>query len=453
MPTAQESYNSPRTEPSAEDSFGISSLDFIAVVWPRRWWLAKIAAGCALAAAIVAFILPNQYESTATLMPPDETALSGGPLTAALEGAEFSQMGSIGALFGEQTTGDVIVGVLQSRTVQEDIIQHFDLLHVYRTKYMADARKELSSRSTISQDKKSGIISITVTDKDPNRARQIAHDYVDELNILITRLSNSNARRERIFLDDRLKTVTLELNQATQALGEFSSRHGTENIQDQAKAMLDATGKLQGELIVAEGNLKSLEAIYGPDNARVQAAKARITELRSNLQEMSGAGHEENESASTSDEIYPSLRQLPLLGETYFDLYRRTTMLETIYVLLSKQDEIAKVEEAEETPSVKILDEPNVPEKKSSPHRLMIVLASTLFSALCGTSWLMGKAWWTWSAQQEALMAIKQTDMAESFDGRRGDTLPARDHESTSQEQNADWHDRPAVAPGSKLIP
>jgi len=432
VPTAQELYTSPRTEPSAQDSFGINSLDFFSVVWPKRWWLAKLAVCSAIAAVIIALVLPNQYESTATLMPPDDTALSGGPLTAALEGVDVSEMSSAAALFGNQTTGDVIVGVLQSRTVQEDIIKHLDLIHVYRTKYLADACKELNSRSRIGQDKKSGIISITVTDTDPNRARQIANDYVNELNMLITRLSSSSARRERIFLDDRLKTVTLELNQASQSLGEFSSQNRTENIQDQAKAMLDATGTLQGELIVAEGDLKSLEATYGPDNARVQGAKARVSELRSNLEKMSGEGHEGSESDFTSDEIYPSLRQLPLLGETYENLYRRTTMLETIYVLLSKQDEIAKVEEAEETPSVRILDQPNVPEKKSSPHRLMIVLAAILFSALCGTSWLMGKAWWTWSAQQESLIAMKQTGTAEVSDGQRADALPGKDHERIS---------------------
>ncbi len=436
MPTAQELNTSPRTEPPAQDGLGINSLDFFSVVWPKRWWLAKLAGCGAIAAIIIALVLPNQYESTATLMPPDETALSGGPLTAALEGAEVSEMSSAAALFGNQTTGDVILGVLQSRTVQEDIVNHLDLLHVYRVKYLADACKVLNSRSRISQDKRSGIISITVTDTDPNRARQIANDYVDELNMLITRLSSSSARRERIFLDDRLETVTLELNQASQALGEFSSQNRTENIQDQAKAMLAATGTLQSELIMAEGNLKSLEATYGPDNSRVQAAQARVSELRSNLEKMSGAEHEQNGSDSTSDEIYPSLRQLPLLGETYENLYRRTTMLEAIYLLLSKQDEIAKVEEAEESPSVRILDQPNVPEKKSSPHRLMIVLAAMLFSTFCGTSWLMGKAWWIWSAQQESLMATGRAGTAEVIDGQHADASPGKNHEPISTEQN-----------------
>lgn len=438
MPTAQELYASPRTEPSLQDSSGTNSLDFFSVVWPRRWWLAKLTACGALAAIVIALVIPNQYESTVTLMPPDQTALSGGPLAVALEGSGASEMSSMGALFGEQSTADVIVGVLQSRTVQEDIIQRLDLQHVYRTKYLADACKELKSRTTIGEDNKSGIISISVTDKDPNRARQIAHEYVDELNMLVNRLSSSSAKRERIFLDDRLKTVTLELNQATQALGEFSSRNGTGNIQDQAKAMLESTATLQGELIVAEGDLKSLEAIYGPDNSRVQAAKARIAELRSNLQEMSGAGQADNQDVSASDEIYPSLRQLPLLGETYYNLYRRTATLETIYLLLSKQDEIAKVEEAEQAPSVRILDEPNVPEKKSSPHRLMIVLAVTLLFAFFGIAWLMGKAWWAWSAQQESLVEMRQAGTEEVLDGRRAGEMPGKDHGPISSEQNKD---------------
>lgn len=167
MPTAHELNTSPRTESSAQDSYGISSLSLSSVVWPRRLWLVKLIACSALAAGIIAFILPNQYESTATLMPPDDSALSGGPLTATLEGGANPDAGLASALFGEQTPGDVFVGVLQSRTVQEDIVKHLDLLHVYRVKYLDDARKILSSRSRISQDRKSGIISITVADKDP----------------------------------------------------------------------------------------------------------------------------------------------------------------------------------------------------------------------------------------------------------------------------------------------
>ncbi len=146
--------------------------------------------------------------------------------------------------------------------------------------------------------------------------------------------------------------------------------------------MVDAAAKLQGELIVGQSELDSLQQIYGDGNVRVRAARARIGVLKSELTKMSGSASPEgsDQSDEASSELYPSLRQLPRLAVPYADLYRRVRIQETVFELLSQQYEMARIEEAKDTPVVAVIDQPLVAEKKSFPPRLLMILLLTAFS-------------------------------------------------------------------------
>ena len=204
--------------------------------------------------------------------------------------------GGGGGLFSDRTPGATAIGVLGSRTVQDDIIKRYNLRSVYHSKLDIDARKTLAGETAFEEDKKTGIIAITVTDDDRYLARNIAQSYIDELNTLISTLSTSSARKERIFLGERLKAVKADLDASSLALSQFSSKNATFDPVKQAATTAEASSKLQGEMITAESELSSLKAMYADDNVRVRAVRARIDTLQSQLQAMSGQG----EGASSS---------------------------------------------------------------------------------------------------------------------------------------------------------
>jgi uncharacterized protein involved in exopolysaccharide biosynthesis len=164
--------------------------------------------------------------------------------------------------------------------------------------------------------------------------------------------------------------------------------------QKQGEATVEAAGRLQGELIAAESELSGLKAQYTDDNMRVREVRGRIDELQRQLRKMSGVGDNVNGTDLKADQLLPSVRKLPLLGFTYYDLYRQVTMQDTIYETLTKQYELAKVQEAKEIPPIKVLDEPDVPEKKSSPHRAIIVILGFVLSALAGIIWILASVFW-----------------------------------------------------------
>jgi uncharacterized protein involved in exopolysaccharide biosynthesis len=379
---------------SAAAPIEISIAELGIVIWRRRRWLAKVIGLGTLVTIGIALLIPNKYTSTAQLMPPDPQVLSSTSMLSALAGTGSIAPSLAGGLMSARTPAGTFIGILDSQTAQDDIINRFDLRRVYYRKLYVDTRKILTERTTIVEDKKSGIISIAVMDRDRYRARDLAEAYVEELDKLVNKESTSSARRERIFLEERLKSIKSDLDTSSRALSQFSSRNATMDPQKQGEATVEAAGKLQGELIAAESELSGLKAQYTDDNMRVREIRGRIDELQRQLRKMGGVGEDVNGADLKTDQLLPSVRKLPLLGFTYYDLYRQVAMQDTIYQTLTKQYELAKVQEAKEIPTVKVLDEPDVPERKSSPHRMTIVALGFLLSALAGITWILASALW-----------------------------------------------------------
>ena len=382
---------------AAEDAVApieISLAELGMVIWRRRRWLAKVIGLGTLVAIGYALLIPNIYTSTAQLMPPDPQTLSSTSMLSALAGTGSIVPNFAGGLMNARTPSGTFIGILNSQTAQDDIINHFGLLRVYHCKLYVDARMILKARTTIVEDKKSGIISISVMDRDREQARDITEAYIEELDKLINRVSTSSARRERIFLEERIKSVKSDLDASSLALSQFSSRNATLDPQKQGEATVEAAGKLQGELIAAQSELSGLKAMYTDDNVRVRQVRGRVDELQRQLRKMSGLGEDVDGAALKSDQLLPSVRKLPILGFTYYDLYRQVAMQDSVYQTLTKQYELAKVQEAKEIPPVKVLDEPDVPERKSSPHRSIIVVLGFLLSALAGITWILASALW-----------------------------------------------------------
>jgi capsule polysaccharide export protein KpsE/RkpR len=260
---------------------------------------------------------------------------------------------------------------------------------------MEDARKALAARTDTSVDRKSQIITITVTDKNPQRAEAMAQAYLEELNRLVAEVSTSAARRERVFLEGRLKAVNQDLETAEREFSQFASKNTAIDIKEQGKAMVDAAATLQGQYIAARSELEGLRQIYTNNNVRVRATEARIAELESQLEKLGGKGESSSlADAEKNDPLYPSIRKLPLLGVAYADLYRKTKVEETVLETLTQEYELAKVQEAKEIPTVKVLDSPNLPDKKSFPPRMLVVELGTMLAFSCGVVWVLGSALW-----------------------------------------------------------
>ena len=375
-------------------------LEWLWLLWERRRFLARVAVWGLVLSTIVAFVIPKRYESTTRLMPPDSQSSSGMAMMAALAGSggNLGVSSLAGDLLGMKSSGALFVDILGGRTVQDRLIDRFDLRKVYWDRYWQDARKDLAKHTSISEDRKSGVITIVVTDRDPRRAAQMAQAYVEELDRLVAEVSTSSARRERIFIEQRLQGVKQGLDEASRQFSEYASQNTTIDISAQGKATVEAAAKLEGELIAAQSQLQGLEQIYSKDSVRVRSLQATVNELSSQLQRIGGTSdpspNQNTASGKPAAQEFPSIRQLPLLGVKWADLYRETKVQETVYELLTKQYELAKIQEAKEIPVVKVLDAAYMPEKKSFPPRALIVVLGAFCALAMGSFWLIGGAYW-----------------------------------------------------------
>jgi uncharacterized protein involved in exopolysaccharide biosynthesis len=377
----------------------ISLLPHLQLLWNSRKSLLRATLSAFLASLLIAMLIPNRYHALTRLMPPDTQSASGLGLLAALAGKAGGGGSGVGGfsggiasdLVGVRSSGALFVGIIGSQTVQDRVIHDFELQRVYQNSKIEDARNDLAEHTDIFEDRKSGIITIGVTDRDPKRAAAMARAYVDELDRLVAQVSTSSARRERIFLEERLKTVKTELDSTAKNFSNFASKNTAIDIPAQGKAMVEAAANLQGRLIAAQAELSGLQQIYTNNNVRVRSAEARVHELQQKLTELGGGDAEDPKEASA---LYPSIRRLPILGVTYADLLLQTKIQATVFELLTQQYETAKVQEAKEIPSVKVLDAAVIPTKKSYPPRMFFTLFGTLLGMAVAITWIVAKSRW-----------------------------------------------------------
>lgn len=432
-------------EPSAESSINVPEsgdlaasrlpIDRVQLLWDERRRLGRYAGVGLIAFTLIALLIPPKYESTTRLMPPEQSSGSLGILTAlagTVASTSSSDSGSSGSsgsespmeemasnlLGGGKSSGALFIGVLRSRTVEDALIRRFDLRRVYGIRRWVDTRKKLEDRTKITADRKSEIITIQVLDRRPDRAQALARAYVEELNRAVNALSTSSARREREFLEGRLVGVKQDLDQASQDFSKFASQNTAIDVPEQGKAMVQAAAILQGELIAAEAEEQGLKQIYTENNVRIRSLEGRIEELRRKLKDVGEAGTGTDASNSTDPTLYPSIRKLPLLGVTYFDLYRRVKIQEAVFEALTKRYEIAKVEEAKEIPTVRELDPADLPERKDSPKRTQIVAAGGILSLIVACCWVLGVDKWqrTDSSDRRKVLILQiATDLKNSW--------------------------------------
>ena len=378
--------------------------DAVYQLWLQRRRIARWAALAFLLSAPVAWHYPK-YESTAQIMPPDSAGSSLASIVPAAISKSPGLMGLAGDLMGVKSNGAVFAKVLQSRTVADHLIERFDLRKKYHLSRWEDTRTKLFSRTLIVEDKKSGVITVSFQDHDAGLATAITNAYVEELGSVLANVSTSAARRERIFIEQRLADENKNLQDAEQQFSQFASTNMALDVPEQTKVTVEAAARLQGEMIATKAQLEGLKQTYTEENIRVKSAQAHVNELERALAKIN-SGRTTGVQDPTNP--YPSVKTLPLLGVKWADLYRNTKIRETVVELLTQQYEMARIQEAKEIPSVRVLDPASTPESRR-PSWLMILLGGTMVGALLACMGYFLKNWWErWDQDDPRRMLIVQ---------------------------------------------
>ena len=362
-----EPTNIPAQQPADDE---INLLELLLVIVKHKKMIFLTCLVTFIVACGITLLMPNIYTSTARILPPKD---SKGGLSSMLGG-----MGDIAAMAGISTgggSGELYIGMLKSRTVSDAIIERFDLMTHFEWKTRTGAYAALAGKATFSLGKDDGLMSVSFEDEDPQLAADIANAYIDELQKLNVKINLNNAGKERIFLEDRLDLVRNDLANAEDALKEFQEKNKAIRIDAQASAIIEAIASLKGELASKEVELGVLLSSQTEQNPQVMALREGITQIKDQISRLERSP----EGKKVSDDIFLTTSDVPELGVQYARLLRNFKVQETLYELLTKQYEVAKINEAKNTSTIQVLDGAIVPDKKSKPRRSLIVLLITFF--------------------------------------------------------------------------
>lgn len=367
------------TEFAPEKASATSTLLHLLGVFSHyRKFLARFILGCTLLVTVIALLLPKWYKSTASVFPAEKADLFGG-----LEGVSsivknLSPARALSSLTGSSET-DRYIAILKSGTVVSAVIQKFDLVHVYNiTSYpMEETSKELMGNVDFSVETE-GNLTVTVYDKDPQRAADMANYFIEMLNKTNTELQVQNARGNREFIEERYKKNLVDLRNAEDSLKTFQQRYGIIALPEQTQAAIKAGAELAGRLAATEVQASILKRTQAADNPAVAAAQIEIDELRRKMVDLNtgrGMGGDEVR-------LFVPFRKVPELGAEYVRRYRGVEIQYKILQFITPLFEQAKVEERRQTPSVLVLDRAGPAERKAKPKVTLFALAALVASSI-----------------------------------------------------------------------
>ena len=322
-----------------------------------------------LLALAISFVVPQWFTSRTSILPPQQ------PQSAAM--TAIAQLGALsglaGAATGMKTPADQYVALLQSTTISDRLIDAFKLMEVYDAEYREEARKELARNVRITAGRKDGLISIEVEDTQAQRAADMANRYIEELRRLASQLVLTEAQQRRVFFEDHLKQTRDRLTTAQQVLQSSGFSQGA--LRSDARASAEGYARLAAEATAADVRLQTLRSNLADTTPEVQQATSLVAALRAQLARL----ERPNDVSGNQD---------------YVSKYRELKYQETLFELLARQYELARLDESREGSLIQVVDEAKPAERKSWPKRGLVAVAATLVAFLVIVIFVLTRAAW-----------------------------------------------------------
>ena len=359
--------NSQNSNSSNGDDDEISLIDLAIALGQEKKTLFAVPLFTTSEAIVVSLIMTPVFTAKTLMMPPQQQQSSAASALASLG----ALAGLAGGAAGVKSPDEMYIAFMESESLQNSIIKKMSLQTRYEAKTLTDTRAGLKGAVKITSDKKSGLISIEATDKDPVFAAQLANVYIDELHNLLGRLAVTDAQQRRVFYEDQIKKTQADLVNAESRFRLANEKSGMQMTSILAETSLRANAEMRGQIAAKEVQLQAMSRFETTQNPDVQKLTSEMSALRQQLSKL------ESGSGNTTTAVNPMQQEA---SQAYRDIKVQQAMLE----VLIKQYEIARVDEAKEGPLVQQVDPATPPERRSKPKRSLIVLVSALGGLFLG---------------------------------------------------------------------
>lgn len=361
----------------------VSLLDLLVLLVERKRFILLFTLGSAVLTAIVCMILPVRYTGESSLMPPQQSSAGAGMFSQFVGGGGGALAAFAGSSLGIKSQNDTYVAMFKSRTVEDAMVTRFDLMKAYHVKKLSDARKVFERRSTAVAGLKDGIIRVTVDDSSPDKAAAMTNAFVEEFQRLASNVATTEAGQRRVFFDRQLEDAKNNLAKAEQDLKKSELKTGLIQPESESWAMIQSAASIQGQIAAKEVQLQGMSSFATDNNPDVIAAKRELDELRAQLARLTG-------NTSSGSELFVPKGKVPEAALEYVGKLREVKYRETIFQALATQYQLAKLDEAKQGAVFQIIDVAVPPDRRSFPHRTVLVIIFTLLAFIfaCFIVWV-----------------------------------------------------------------
>lgn len=370
------------SQQSPSDEEGIDLMQLATLLLEgKKLILRFILVAAALTAIVVYLVMKPTYTGEAVFLPPQSSPGSNMSQLA----SQLGSLGALGGLAGLKNPGEVYIGILGSRTVADEMIKRFDLQEVYKTKRLSDTERRLKNNSQFIVGKDS-LITIGVEDHDPKLAADLANGYMDALRDQNGRLALTDASQRRLFFEQQLEREKNALADAEVDLKKTQEQTGLIVPGGQAQVEIQSNAELRAQIASRQVELAALKQGATDQNPAVVRLQTEIAGLEQQLQKM-----QNDPGRRQPGSVQLPTAKVPELALEYVRKQREVKYHEVLFDLIARQYESARLDESREAPLLQIVDQAKTPDKKSGPPRALLVLASCLFGAFAGASWIILK--------------------------------------------------------------
>jgi tyrosine-protein kinase Etk/Wzc len=355
----------------------ISILDLMIRVAERKRLVFGITIIFAVLAIIISLLLPVSYTATVALLPPQQTSSMSSTLASQIGG--LSSMAALaGGSLGLKNPNDMFVSMLKSRTVEDAMVQKYRLMDEYQQRYLSGARKAFESHTTVDGSGKDGLIRISLEDRDAHRAAELANGYVDQFRSLSEHLAITEASQRRLFFEQQLQRSKDGLATAEEDLKRTEQTTGVIQLDSQSRALIETAAAIRAQISEREVQIQGMQTYATGENAQLLQAQEELAGLRAQLAKLGGS-----EDSATGGLLVPK-GKVPEASLQYIRAYREVKYNETIFEIIARQFEAAKLDEARQGALIQVVDPAIPPDRRSFPKRALIVLGATAAGFLIG---------------------------------------------------------------------
>jgi tyrosine-protein kinase Etk/Wzc len=292
----------------------------------------------------------------------------------------MAQLGSLGALaagsaggLGIKNPNDQQIALLTSRVVEEKMVARFHLQDVYHRKYLSSTRKQWEKVTKTDPGLKDGLIRLSVTDRDPNRAAEMANAWVEEYRTFSSTMALTEASQRRLFYERELAGAREELVHAEEDMKQTEQRTGVIDLEGQGRSMIASAAVLRGQLAAKQVEMRAMRQFAAEGNPDLQRAEQEAAGMEAQLSAMDAANNRQS-----GDLIVPkgTVTQAAL---DYERALREVKYRETLQDLLTRQYEGARVDEARQGALIQVVEPAAVPDRPDDSFRIWIAIGALLF--------------------------------------------------------------------------